>query len=1251
MINSLIIYRAGAVLTSIDIDENTVYNEKIPGTKLITCPVTAQTALSIQQGDYITWKSENYVIHILPDFDKSNDSNTKKYNITFEAEFYQFLDEFVISSTGLKDFPYYGNAASQLQLIVNNANRDSSGWSVGTVDPTVAQIVNYSWTYCREALDIVAEAFGLEYQFTGRVVSMVATVGRDTTVNIQMGRGKGLQGISRKPDTSKNIINRVYAIGGTRNIDSTYRDGLQKNLIIEGEYIQTPGVTAKTESVKEAKYSNDLIFPHYKGVVTSRTVVSAADGSVSYVTITDKAIDFDVMAYLQSGVNATVGFLTGELTGIEFQVAGFDFATKIVTLINNTDANGYITPNTLNLPAVGDSFTFYDIRMPDAYVTKAEADLLAAATVYLNENKSQILVFTVKTDEKYLRDNLISIKCGDRITVTDSDLNLANQILRFTEISYPLVNEYAITGVIGNQITYDKIVKLFADVDKSTDQIQNISLSNIKSARQNSINLNNLAGRVFDPDGSLAEGAATLFAAMTKVGFDSQNFGLIDVVISTNIAGNENSLSISAGQLVHRIYKIDGVGYDWIMTAKSITGLTPAKYYYVYAKCSTTTLTGTWEISETPVTVGSFAGFWCFNLGQLFEVNTDGYRNFEFTKGITYTVGNTITSGRLQDITKQNYFDVETAQFNLGAPGASGMDYGVTTPKTLTLRGALMQSGSGIVSPLPAYRGDYDAGSTYYKGDTVLYNGSQWIFINAVATAGQTPLAGIYWAVYASQGNGSIGVSAAFTQFRYQKNGSSTVAPALTVTDVNPSLWTLAQPTLGTGEYLWMTSAIKNPQDGARNYFSKNSVLTLTNVGSAAHNGTTNNGITIIGQSGGGGNIRIQNVINSNGLWTISFIASANQRSSIPIDICNGTPQYVLVAASNVENTYSLTFNVTTYLNGGDTTFQFVDFGGIENKSYVIRNLKIQKGNVADQWTPAPEDIEYQDQSTLVGTWGVPVRTSGTSGVQGAYLTNSGKWLATTVYVGTAIRIQAVQYPSNNLWYTTRTDAGNIPAGTLPTNTAYYNPFGAQFDSVATGLLLANAITAENLTVRNVKTAEAGVKHIEINGVDNNLKVLNAAGAVLALLDDDSAYETVRSSDIPPVQFSDGTYQSDYLYRRVGANGVLMYYYAVNGPGMSIGISPTDANGFSSVGRKEIYTNGRLRVSNADETNETVIDKTGINTTGTMSVTGQTTLAGPIALANGLVPFTGYELVSSSGPQTRKYINGFYIGIGDGNSW
>jgi hypothetical protein len=119
--------------------------------------------------------------------------------------------------------------------------------------------------------------------------------------------------------------------------------------------------------------------------------------------------------------------------------------------------------------------------------------------------------------------------------------------------------------------------------------------------------------------------------------------------------------------------------------------------------------------------------------------------------------------------------------------------------------------------------------------------------------------------------------------------------------------------------------------------------------------------------------------------------------------------------------------------------------------------------------------------------WATPVRISPVDGTDGKSpaLVYRGVYSDSTTYYGTDNRVDAVKY--EDTYYIARVDAGII-TDVLPTDTSKWNPFGASFDSVATGLLLAEFAYIENLGVRDLKTAESG-RRVHISSEDNAMTV------------------------------------------------------------------------------------------------------------------------------------------------------------------
>ena len=96
-----------------------------------------------------------------------------------------------------------------------------------------------------------------------------------------------------------------------------------------------------------------------------------------------------------------------------------------------------------------------------------------------------------------------------------------------------------------------------------------------------------------------------------------------------------------------------------------------------------------------------------------------------------------------------------------------------------------------------------------------------------------------------------------------------------------------------------------------------------------------------------------------------------------------------------------------------------------------------------------------------------------------------GTYNSSKTYYGTKYRLDVVKY--NGIFYIARIDAGTF-SGVVPTNTSKWNPFGAQFESVATNLLLAENANIAGWVFRNNRL-EAQNGSIYLDGVNGEVRL------------------------------------------------------------------------------------------------------------------------------------------------------------------
>lgn len=135
----------------------------------------------------------------------------------------------------------------------------------------------------------------------------------------------------------------------------------------------------------------------------------------------------------------------------------------------------------------------------------------------------------------------------------------------------------------------------------------------------------------------------------------------------------------------------------------------------------------------------------------------------------------------------------------------------------------------------------------------------------------------------------------------------------------------------------------------------------------------------------------------------------------------------------------------------------------------------------------------FNANGTLYRSWSVPIRITGETGlpgfdgkdgvngkdgVAGPAITFRGDYLSTNQYVGNSFRVEVVKYNLLGVdqYYITKTTAGPI-IGIVPTDTTKWTLLEGQFESIATGLLIAEEANISGWRFRNnyIESQESNV--------------------------------------------------------------------------------------------------------------------------------------------------------------------------------
>lgn len=220
----------------------------------------------------------------------------------------------------------------------------------------------------------------------------------------------------------------------------------------------------------------------------------------------------------------------------------------------------------------------------------------------------------------------------------------------------------------------------------------------------------------------------------------------------------------------------------------------------------------------------------------------------------------------------------------------------------------------------------------------------------------------------------------------------------------------------------------------------------------------------------------------------------------LPI-IIEGNSQYLYICMPKLE----LGKVVTAYdANSSDNRPDYQEYRFAKNGSRNSAPALVKTDAEPSGWTttqPSVGTLQYlwmtiatkSATGALLTNWSDPVRITPYDGKDGENgkspaLVYRGVYDSSKTYYGNQYRVDAVKY--NGIYYVARIDAGEFH-NLAPTNTSKWNNFGAQFESIATGLLLAENANIAGFIFRNNRLESSlsdanGQPNIILDGVSGN---------------------------------------------------------------------------------------------------------------------------------------------------------------------
>lgn len=1101
-------------ILEVEVDDNSYRHRVIMGDYDLTLYYSLAEHIEIPVGSYCIYQGERYTL-IRPEAFKMKHSRNFEYTVTMESpQAYAKMWKFRNPVDGRLKFSLTAKPIEHLQMFVDNMNRRDTGWQVGECVDGNEVCISYNHAYCYDALSQMASELHTEFEFVGKTVHLhKVEYNKNNPLPLSYGRGNGFKpnvGRSNYGDTPP--VEILFTEGGTQNIDAS-KYGSTELLLPKLQTIGYDGVKFSDEEGFNEAYARWYTTDD-KGYSIRRTdkeLTSLAEdsldcsdiypkrvGTISSVVVEDAAKNFyDIVDdSIPSNLNYEDCLIDGETMTVIFQsgmLAGKEFEAKYIHEAKDGKAarrfeivpqeiDGQTMPNETFAPRAGNTYAVFHCALPEAYVcdndskSGASWDMFRKGVKYLFDNEDAKFTFSGELDGIWSKKDWTNIggriKLGGYIKFSDKHFQKDGVLVRITGIKDYINKPYSPELELSN----NTVGTSFSTKQKELESTEVIA----EDYRREALQFTKRRFRDAKETMSMLEAALldnftnsinpiAIQTMQMLVGDESLQFRFVNsktnpvqVAHAITYDAEAKKLSAEAGIIQHLTLGINTLSSShkaseykyWDVAAYESARLDDgSKKYYLYAKVSKTDEIGVFLLSETAIALEGVSGYYHLLVGVL-NSEYEGERSFATLYGFSEILPGRITTDRVVSGDGNSYFDMVANALRLG----DALDFNSKGDGKMRLKGTLVQSQSGDESYIGCYRGVYNSAYTYYNGDevTYTYNGttSTYRYIYATPSRGVAPTNSIYWEVLAYGSKGDKGEDG--TSISIKGNCK--------------------------GHYANYT-ALKNSGEQTSEYDVF--IVDDSSDYSESYDGETRNGYDAPS---------LMTYVNAPDFrWSVSKA----QKDDCYIDDSTGLLWQAesdkwndlgkIKGDKGDDGTDGSYTELRYAVNGSTTTPPSLIKAALSPTGW--STVMPTVGTLQYLWMTSA--IKSGDGKTLLQQWSTPVRVSPYDGTDGAdgkspAAVYRGAYDSTKTYYGNQYRLDVVKQGST--YYIARIDAGAF-SNIAPPNTSKWNEFGAQFESIATGLLLAeNANIAGWIFRNNRLESQNGTFYLDGTTGDVNIK-------------------------------------------------------------------------------------------------------------------------------------------------------------------
>lgn len=730
----------------------------VMGENSLTLYFSSEKYFEIPIGSYCNFGGERYSL-------KKDSNFTKQGTRNFEYTLLLETDQADLKLWKIRNpvdnrikFSYTGTPREHLELFVANANRRSSGWSVGECIEGKEVTFEYNHTYIFDGLNDFASQLGTEWQITNKTVHLrKVEYNKGNPLVLSYGKGNGFKtGVGR--ETGDVPVEILLVQGTDKNIDFS-KYGSKELLLPKSQTLDYEGRTYITSadglSVMNANKSLSTahedsldcseIYPSREGTVES---IIEVDADKNFYDFIDSSIpdDLNFEDYLIEGENMTIIFQTGMLAGRgEFEVkyyhepktvAGKEKAGKRFEIVPQ-EIDGITMPDGVTFtPQPGDTYAVFGIQLPDAYIcdnatkTGASWDMFREAAKYLYEHEDKTFVFTGTLDGIWAKKRWLQIGgkiiLGGYVLFSDEQFMPEGSLIRITGVkryvNKPYMPEIELSnttsgGSISSDLNKPGQNEVVID-DKYKDSLR-FTKRRFRDAKET---MRMLEDALLNFSGAINPIAIQTMQLL--VGDESLQFRFVfskanPVQVSHNITYDAITrvLHVPSGLIQHMTLDIKILSSShktneykfWQITEYNSASLVDedAKYY-LYAKVSKTSETGTFLLSETAIKMEQISGYYHLLVGVL-NSEYDGTRSFVELYGFTEILPGRVTTERIVSPNGTTYFDLIKEEiggkikFASGSSGLENLDEWAEVSKDISAANDSANKANNAVADLNKY--------------------------------------------------------------------------------------------------------------------------------------------------------------------------------------------------------------------------------------------------------------------------------------------------------------------------------------------------------------------------------------------------------------------------------------------------------------------------------------------------------------------------------------------------------------------